>query len=122
MATDLSTTCYQVVSYKDGLPQPTVLATCADDIVFAPPDQPAITGHDACRAFLEEFPTPSTFTAEFDDVDGQGNLAFSRGNAAATFEDGTATTFKWLAIHRRQADGSWKMTRDTWNTNEPAAQ
>ena len=70
---------------------------------------------EQCRAFLDDFPTPTTFTTEFDDVDGQGDLAFSRGHASAAFEDGT-TEFRWMAIHRRQPDGSWKMVRDIWNT------
>ncbi len=91
------------------------LATCADDITLIPPEQPALVGLTACRTFLEEFPTPTTFTAEFDDVEGEGGLAFTRGRASAEFEDGT-TTFKWIAIHRRQSDGSWKMVRDIWNT------
>ena len=90
------------------------LATCTDNITLLPPEQPAINGKSACRTYLEEFPTPSTFTAEIDDVDGEGDLAFSRGSASAEFEDGT-TTFKWMAVHRRQSDGSWKMLRDIWN-------
>ena len=76
---------------------------------------PSLVGRSACRTYLEEFATPTTFTAEIDDVDGQGDLAFSRGSASAEFEDGT-TTFKWMAVHRRQSDGSWKMIRDIWNT------
>ena len=90
------------------------LATCADDIALLPPEEPALQGREACRAYLENFPTPTTFTNEFDDIDGEGNLAFSRGRASAEFEDG-ATTFKWVAIHRRQPDGTWKMVRDIWN-------
>ena len=61
-------------------------------------------------------------SAEIDDVEGESNLAFSRGSATATFEDGATTTFKWMAVHRRQSDGSWKMARDAWNTNEPSSQ
>ncbi len=91
------------------------MATCTDEIVFLPPEQPPLVGKTACRAFLDDFPTPTTFTAEFDDVDGQGDLAFSRGHASAAFEDGR-TEFRWMAIHRRQPDGSWKMVRDIWNT------
>ena len=91
------------------------LSTCADDITLIPPEEPALHGREACRAYLENFPTPSTFTAEFDDVEGEGDLAFSRGRASAEFEDGP-TTFKWLAIHRRQPDGTWKMVRDIWNS------
>ncbi|MBI3046936.1 MAG: nuclear transport factor 2 family protein [Acidobacteria bacterium] len=96
------------------------LATCTDDITFLPPEQPPVVGRVACRRFLENFPTPKTFTAEIDDCEGQANLAFSRGSATAKFEDGTTTTFKWLGIHRRHLDGSWKIARDIWNTNSPS--
>lgn len=97
------------------------LATCTDDITFLPPELPPLVGQDACRAFLEEFPTPATFTSKIDDVEGDGDLAFARGSATADFDDGTRTTFTWLGIHRRQPDGSWRMARDIWNTDEPEA-
>ncbi|HUF08740.1 MAG TPA: nuclear transport factor 2 family protein [Rhodothermales bacterium] len=92
------------------------LATCTDDIVFLPPDHAAVEGRRACRDYLEGFPTPSTFAAKFDDIEGGNDLAFSRGRATAEFDDGT-TTFRWLAIFRKQPDGSWKMVRDIWNTD-----
>jgi ketosteroid isomerase-like protein len=90
------------------------LATCTDDIHFFPPDQVAVSGHEACRAYLEEFPTPATFTPSVQDVEGAGDLAFSRGQAAATFDDESGATFTWMAVHRRQPDGSRKMARDMW--------
>ena len=92
------------------------LATCTDDIQFFPPGQSAVAGPAACRTFLEEFPTPTTFTSDVKDVEGVGDLAYSRGQATAKFDDGNQATFIWLAVHRRQADGSWKMARDMWTT------
>lgn len=97
------------------------LATCTDDITFLPPELPPLVGREACRAFLEDFPTPATFTSKIEDVEGNGDLAFARGSATATFDDGTDTTLTWLGIHRRQPDGSWRMARDIWNTDEPGA-
>lgn len=94
------------------------MATCADDIALLPPGSEPVVGQAAGHAYMESFPTPTKFTAEFADIEGQGDLAFSRGSATATFDDGE-TTFKWLAIFRKQTDGSWKMVRDIWNTNEP---
>jgi len=90
------------------------LATCTDDIHFFPPDQAAVSGREACRAYMEDFPTPATFTPVVQDVEGAGDLAFSRGQATATFDDGPDATFTWMAVHRRQPDGSWKMARDMW--------
>ena len=98
------------------------LATCSDDIVFLPPGQSSLSGHAACRAFLEDFPTPATFVADVADADGDGDLGFTRGRAKATFDDGSQTTFSFVGIHRRQPDGSWRMVRDIWNDDEaPAA-
>ncbi len=98
----------------------TFMATCADDIIFLPPEQEPVEGRAACKQFLDDFPQPTTFTSTIEDVDGCGDLAFSRGTATGMFEEGE-TTFKWMAIHRKQQDGSWKMMRDMWSTNHPAA-
>ena len=57
------------------------LATCTDDIHFFPPDQPKVSGQDACLDYMKAFPTPTTFTAEVQDVEGQGDMAYSRGTS-----------------------------------------
>ncbi len=95
------------------------IATCADDIVFLPPEQEPVVGRAACKEFLDDFPQPTTFTANVEEIEGCGDLAFSRGHVTGMFEEGE-TTLKFMAIHRRQQDGSWKMTRDMWSTNHPA--
>jgi uncharacterized protein (TIGR02246 family) len=95
------------------------LATCTDDVIFIPPEQPAFAGREACRSFLEDFPKPESFTAQVDDVEGDGNLASSRGTATATFADGSSTRLRWLAIFRRGTDGRWRLARDLWNTHDP---
>jgi uncharacterized protein (TIGR02246 family) len=70
------------------------LATCTDDITFVPPAQPIFAGREACRSFLEEFPKPASFTAEIVDVEGDGNLAFTRGTATATLAGGDVTQMR----------------------------
>ena len=69
-------------------------------------------GQDECRAYLEDFPTPITFTADIKDIEGEGGLAYTRGDAKATYDDGSQATFTWMAIFRRQPGGSWKVARD----------
>jgi uncharacterized protein (TIGR02246 family) len=91
------------------------LATCAEEIVFLPPGEAPLIGKSACRAFLEAFPTPTSFSAEVADADGDGDLAFTSGRVTGTFDDGTESTLSFVGIHRRQADGSWRMIRDIWN-------
>jgi ketosteroid isomerase-like protein len=54
-----------------------------------------------------------------------GNLAYQRGTftvAAAPKAGGTArtTSGSFLRIYRRQPDGSWRMTRDMFNTGPPS--
>jgi len=95
------------------------MATCAADIALLPPGTEPVLGLAAGRSYMDSFPTPTQFTVEINDVEGHGDLAFARGSATATFEDGGAT-LKWLAIYRKQSDGSWKMVRDIWNANEAA--
>ena len=55
-----------------------------------------------------------------------GDLAYQRGTftvAAQPKAGGTALSTKgnFLRIYRRQADGSWRMTRDMFNTDTPPA-
>ena len=57
-----------------------------------------------------------------------GNLAYQRGSftVAATAKAGVTArpvggTGTFLRIYRRQPDGSWIMTRDMFNTEQPAA-
>ncbi len=90
------------------------LATCTDDIQFFPPDAPTVSGQAACRAYLVDFPTPKTFTPDIQNIEGEGDIAYSQGQAHATFEDGDDVTFTWMSIVRKQGDGSWKMSRDMW--------
>ena len=55
-----------------------------------------------------------------------GDLAYQRGTfivAATPKTGGTPRTAhgNFLRIYRRQADGSWRMTRDMFNSDEPVA-
>ena len=97
------------------------IATCAEDIVFTPPNEAPVVGQAACRAWLEAFPRASEMTVGVQEVEGRADLAFSRGEAVGTMEDGTTSTFQFMAIHRKQPDGSWKMTRDIFNMKNAVA-
>ena len=33
--------------------------------------------------------------------------------------DAVAENIKGIHVYRRQADGSWKMTHDVWNSDDP---
>ena len=97
------------------------LATCTDEVTLLPPEQPALVGRAACRAFLEAFPRSTSFVPTIEDLEGEGSLAYMRGTVVASIED-SETTFTFLTINRKQSDGTWKLVRDIWNTNAPAPQ
>lgn len=94
-----------------------------DDAVLMAPNAPAATGHAAIEAVLRSFPPISSFTTQSDDMVGVGDLAYSRGNYAMTMTPpGGAVindTGKFLAIFRKQQDGSWKVSRDIFNSDLP---
>lgn len=91
------------------------LSACTDDITFVPPDGEAVSGREAARAYLEDFPQIESMKHTVEEVEGSGDLAFSRGTARATLPDGSGALFKWVAIHRRNENGAWKMARDLWS-------
>lgn len=98
------------------------------DAVLLPPNQPEASGRGAIRDALE--PEPGTaftgFSVRTDEVEGRGDLAYSRGvyGLEVTIEtpDGRIVQEdegKWLAILRRDANGSWLIYRHTWNSDLP---
>lgn len=88
------------------------------------PNGPTVTGRAMIQAWLEAFPPISTFTIEPQEIDGLGDLAYGRGTytmsytlpgAAAPTED----RGKYLLIERKQADGSWLITNEIFNSDLP---
>jgi ketosteroid isomerase-like protein len=99
-------------------------AQYAENAVFMPPNQPAVEGRAAIRAWLAAFPPMSAFSLTSIEIDGQGDLAYERGTYAFTIAAaGKAPAMedhgKYLAVRRRQADGSWLMTLDMFNSDVP---
>lgn len=97
-------------------------ATCTDDCIVLPPDEPPVHGRDAVRRWLEAFPTIREFTGEVQRVEGGADLAYTHGTGHLVADaDGETVEmdFKWLAVFRRQDDGSWKMVADGWSPNHP---
>lgn len=103
------------------------VAAYADDIVFMAPDMPATTGKDAIREWLtgayEQFDLNVNYTSS--DITVSGDWAIERYGGEATFtpKDGTGPLveqLKGIHIYRRQADGTWKIAQDIWNTDAPA--
>lgn len=101
----------------------------ADDLVQMRPNGPEIVGKAAILADNEKYfaENSATQTATVDEVAVWGDYGMSRGTwqVTATPKKGAAkpvsTRGKWIVIHKRQADGSWKSWRHMWNEDRSPA-
>ena len=94
------------------------------DAIVLRPHAVALEGRDAIQQWLGTVPPISNAKGEVREVVGYGDLAYSRGTYSMSFtipgvpmpidEQG-----KFVHILRRQSDGSWKMTREIYNSDLP---
>lgn len=105
------------------------IAQWAEDGVQMPPDMPPRVGKEtiykAVSGFLDNFEY-TEFVIDNEDAQANGNLAFARGTYAASFVaksggDPVSVEGKYMTILRQQADGTWKLYRDIFNSNVPPA-
>ena len=90
-----------------------------------PANEPALVGREAVLTWLKAYPPINAFAAAVDEVGGAGDVAYVRGHYAITVTPPGATkslsdTGKWITLHRRQADGSWPIVADIFNSDKPA--
>jgi len=101
-----------------------VAATYTEDAVLLPPNAPAIHGRSGIEAAFDEFPPISDFRITNTEVEGVGDLAYVVGTYSMTLTpegaDPVQDTGKFIEIRRRQADGSWALYRDIYNSDLPA--
>ena len=91
---------------------------------FMPPNGPLVKGPAAIEAWMATFPPLTTFTLEAQQIDGVGDFAYIRGvyTMSFTLPGGTAPTEdhgKYIVIGRKQADGSWLISEDIFNSDVP---
>jgi uncharacterized protein (TIGR02246 family) len=93
--------------------------------VLLPMNAPLVAGDDAIvewaeRSFADAAPEEVTVTT--DEIEVAGDWAWRRGHFEMTLrpKDGEpyTTRGRFLEIWERRADGSWKIARDIWNTDE----
>ncbi len=98
-----------------------VSATYTEDAVRLPPNQPAVQGRGDIQAWFEAFPPASDVNLEWAEIEGVGDVAFVRGSFTLIVTpegmDAVADTGKFLDVLRRQADGSWLIHRNIFNSN-----
>jgi uncharacterized protein (TIGR02246 family) len=100
------------------------LALWTEDGVQMPPGEPAVIGKDQIRArnkgVLDRFTFDMGITNE--EVESAGDWAFARGTYKATLTpkaggEVVQVDGKYMTILKKQADGSWKIFRDIFNSN-----
>ena len=94
------------------------------DAKMYPPNDSARAGTEAIRAFGAQFADMQGFSVTFHPVDlgvgGGGDMGYTLSHYVATFTgpDGNPGTDRGHDFHvwRKQADGSWKIVVDIWNS------
>jgi uncharacterized protein (TIGR02246 family) len=104
-----------------------LLAVYADDIDMMAPGFPASQGLAAVRTMIDGMLKEVTMSGSYmtSNVEIIGDVAIDRYTGSLTLTPkagGPATieVIKGLHVLRRQADGSWKIVQDVWNTDAPA--
>jgi ketosteroid isomerase-like protein len=94
-----------------------------EDAVVMPPNEAAVTGRAAIKTWFEALPPLTAFKLTEVSSDGVGDLGYVHGTYEMTFTlpDSTVVTDhgKYVEVRRRQADGSWLISHDIFNTDMP---
>jgi uncharacterized protein (TIGR02246 family) len=98
-------------------------ALFTEDAIQLPPNRAAVQGRAAIQSWMEAFPPTSNYQEQSVEVEGQGDLAYDRGTYSMTVAPPGAAPIedrgKYLFILRKQADGSWKISRAMFNSDLP---
>lgn len=103
-----------------------IVAHYAHDASIPPVAEPIVTGRQAVREEWEHIlsiPGFQSTTTTMVEVSRAGDLGYTQGTYSTTFnlQDGTTGMEhgKWVSIWRKQADGTWKVAVEIYNTDEP---
>ena len=105
-----------------------VLALLTDDAVYLPPNEPAVAGKAAIGPWLEgyfaAYRTHWEKTTRELVAAGDWAVEYAAERVRDTPVGGGAAVedvYKGLIVYRRQADGTWKVAKDMWNSDRPAS-
>ena len=104
----------------------TFAAVYLNDAVLNPPNEPAVKGRVAIRAWAEKFPPMTDFKLSNVKVEGRDDLAYVLGTYTMTIAPPGAPgpvkdSGKYVEVRRRQPDGKWLIAVDIFNSDLPAA-
>lgn len=104
-----------------------IAALYAPDATLLPPNEPMREGEAAGQFWIDftnNFSGPVELTPMH--VEGRGDLAYTVGTYRLTVtpkQEGAkplpTDEGKYVVIQKKQADGSWKIVHDIWNSNNP---
>lgn len=100
-------------------------ALFAEDAMLLPPSADPIVGRENIRSIMTAM-NVQEFTSDVVELEGRDDLAYGHGEHRWVFtvgdsEDVIDESGKWVAIWKRQPDGTWLIWRDIWNNDPPAA-
>ncbi|UCH65469.1 MAG: SgcJ/EcaC family oxidoreductase [Ignavibacterium sp.] len=91
------------------------------DAILMPPNGVAIQGIDNIRKYFESFPAVTFLKLENIEVKGFGDYAYTYGRYALKGtlpeDDPVTDEEKYLEIRQKQADGSWLIYREMFNSD-----
>lgn len=97
-------------------------ALYAQDAIAFPPNSDMVKGREAITAYWKGVTDQGMKAViEIVETDGEGNLGFEVGKYTIMDPAGkTVDQGKYVVVWKKGKDG-WKLYRDIWNTNMPAA-
>jgi uncharacterized protein (TIGR02246 family) len=100
-----------------------VAAFYTEDAIMMAPNTPAVKGRAAVAELFSMMPPFSGMDLQASEIDGRGDLAVVRGTHTMTIMIEGMPPFeevgKWVEIRQKQADGSWLIHRDIYNSDLP---
>ena len=98
----------------------------ADDATFMMPNEPILHGAGNVKSAMGAVMQDKNFALSFqtDKVEVSGDMAYTQGNYSMTTTDQKGNPApdkgKYLSVWKKQADGSWKVIEDMFNSDLPA--
>jgi uncharacterized protein (TIGR02246 family) len=99
-----------------------VASVYAPDARIFPPGEDALSG-PAIQAYWQGAIDSGLTGGALETVSLEelGDVAIEEGRYEVRVGGDVVDTGKYLVVHRRQPDGSWKLARDIWNSSRPEA-
>jgi ketosteroid isomerase-like protein len=93
----------------------------ADGALLMPPNQQPVHGRAAIRAWMGTLPPLQEMVAVDDTAGGDGDLGYVRGHYRATLAvaGSPSDSGSFVEVRRRQADGTWEIAEDIFNSFVP---